>query len=206
MTEEVGSFAYRSRSVVDESEESTLATTLVRTVIEMTAAGKEAVNVLHFAPTTLIPLDLEELATEVFEGYKLVADELNAEIGLLGVQTSYTDGSGLFRVDGNYAGGGSGQMLPPNNAYMIRHAVAGSSRGGRSFLPGVSVSAVFNNGDIATPAITAIGAAWLGFVDYVKTSVTEAPIQVLRTTSGTKVVTSSAVASQVANQRRRLKE
>ena len=182
-----------------------MATLTARTVLEFSTAGREAACVLNWQAGGATPIPLYDLAYQVGGAWAAsMYKPLSQECILTGVQASYLDGSGIVTVGGNFAGDISGQMLPPNNAFLLRHAVTGSSRGGRSFIPGVPVSAVFNNGVVDQPFITSLQTEWAGFQADVLAAVAESPALAILTKAGVKLVQNTTVGPTIVSQRRRM--
>ena len=160
---------------------------------------------LHYQASGAVPIPTFDLANRIGDGWEAtMAKQVSQECVLVGVQCSYLDGSGLDYVAAGHEGDVAGQMLPPNNAFLLRHSVTGSSRGGRTFLPGVPAGAVFNNGEVDAPYTSGLETEWFNLNSFILANVDEAPVQVILTKTGTKTVQSTSVGPVIVSQRRRM--
>lgn len=135
-----------------------------------------------------------------------IMDKLSDEVTHTVTRVSSFDGTGFFELNNSTAGGDTNPACPPNVTYLVKKQLAGRSRGGRFFLPGVNESIVDDAGNLIGTKQAAINTA---FTAWLLEMVTADVQPVAARATGAIIekadITSLSCDSMVSTQRRRLR-
>lgn len=167
--------------------------------------GRRAANTFIVQTDDASPIDLEEAATQISAGWiasvmTQICDSVTFDL----VRVRDLDASGLVESNPNVNGAVDVAGATPNVAYLVKHTLAGTTRRGRWFLPGVVEAAVDEYGVLTQEYVDGITEACQDFQTFIGAA-TQGLMLMKPANSGYAEVTSMTCDSKVSTQRRRLR-
>ena len=169
--------------------------------------GRKGANTFLLQTQSLDDIDVAEAAQSCFVYWTdRVMPQINDYVVLTNARVRDLDGSALADYSGSSPGGVNAAGATPNVAYLVKLGLAGTTRGGRFFLPGVTEAAVDELGFLLSEYVSGITTAVEDFIEDLK-QVGEPQLMDMYKPSngGYRLVTSVACDGKVSTMRRRLR-